>query len=628
MARVCLEAGIRYLLNNQVYLIRQLLPEDKLLIENQTFGGQVTINHSDLDTEWAKGGLRFELSGPNTRSELPPTSDKTAPKNKRTTSNDLVTAYTFADFQQLPERYQKEAWRRYQLLMPLLKPPGPDDPPVSLTEYAKSLLPPPQSANPANDGPDSSAPVCVKTHRTRSPIGQATSRASLQRWLTGFRQSGWDIRSLVPAAFLQGGKGQTRLGHELETIVSTVLAECASKPAYRTTQDVYLLIVQKVAELNRTRLPDQQLKLPGQATIARRIKSGGWANATILNRRATRSERVAQRGVFAGPKPTRILERVEMDHTLLDLFVVDETDRLPIGRPTLTLALDAYSAFPLGVYVGFEPPSYRSVMNCLWHAILPKSGVKEQYDTQNGWPAYGLPETLVVDHGREFSGRDLKEACAQLGIALELTPPRSPWFKGKVERYFRTTNTGLIHTLPGTTFSNLIERGDYDPAKHACISLTAFWKILHLFLLDFYAQDWHSRLDDTPARRWAASLAAGFHPSLPHSADELRILLMRGEERTIQRQGIEFETLLYQSPELAQLYTRLLPTNRTVRVKYDPGNLSVVYVLNPTSTFTSTQDHSESQGSCESGNWLRVPALDQNYTSNLSLWKHRLISQG
>src|SRR5205085_8421023 len=97
----------------------------------------------------------------------------------------------------------------------------------------------------------------------------------------------------------------------------------------------------------------------------------------------------------SAPLPTRILERVEIDHTVLDLFLVDEEDRLPIGRPTLTFALDVYSRYPVGCYVGFENPSYRAVQNCLFHAILPKQDTRELYGTKNEWLAYGLPEMLV-----------------------------------------------------------------------------------------------------------------------------------------------------------------------------------------------------------------------------------------
>jgi len=97
-------------------------------------------------------------------------------------------------------------------------------------------------------------------------------------------------------------------------------------------------------------------------------------------------------------------------------------------------------------------------------------------------------------------------------------------------------------------------------------------------------------------------------PCLPNSAEEVRILLYRSEERTLQRSGIDFESLRYQSPALARL--RSSPPDRTkVRIKYDPADLSALYVFDPTG----------------SGRWLRVPAVDEEYTRELSLWKHRVI---
>jgi putative transposase len=46
-----------------------------------------------------------------------------------------------------------------------------------------------------------------------------------------------------------------------------------------------------------------------------------------------------------------------------------------------------------------------------------------------------------------------------------------------------------------------------------------------------------------------------------------------------------------------------------VRIKYDPADLSALYVFDPTS----------------GGAWLLVPAVDTEYTHGLSLWKHRVI---
>jgi putative transposase len=252
-------------------------------------------------------------------------------------------------------------------------------------------------------------------------------------------------------------------------MIQGVLAECRAAPAQRTVRDVYLMMVARVQAANRGRPATEALPVPGRSTMYRRVGAGVWL----------------------GPRVGRPLERVELDHTVLDLIVVDEEDRLPIGRPTVTLVLDVYSGLPAGVHVGFEAAGYGAVMRCLLHAILPKEDARARYGTKNPWPVYGLPETLVVDRAPHLVGGDLADACGPLGIVLEPSPAGRPWFKGAIERQFRTHNTGLVHGLPGTTFSNVLARGEYDSAGMACISLTRFREILYVYLLDMYGQDWN-----------------------------------------------------------------------------------------------------------------------------------------
>ncbi len=578
MARLRFTLGRRYVLQGQVYIVRQVLINNQLVVENQSFGGSFTTTQDALCIAWAQGNLQFEVQGPNIQ---------------HNSHHPVTTSYTFADFQHLPLDRRDEAWRRYQLIHPLLLLPSSERTRKAISIYAASL---------AQQQVGSETPG---TPKKRAKVGEAISRRSLEHWITDFLTSGGDIRSLVPATDRHGGKGKVRLDDHLERLIAEVLAECQATPTFRTAQDIYLMVVNRVGEENQYVSTSQKLSLPGFMTIYRRIQSTG--KAALLRRRASRKEAQADALVFPGPSPTRIQERVEIDHTTLDFFVVDEEDRLPIGRPTLTYALDVYSGFPFGCYVGFEPPSYATVQQCLLHGILPKLDTRTLYDTQHPWPSFGLPETLVVDNGREFIGRDLEDACGQLSIILERMPVRTPWFKGSVERFFRTNNTGLIHTLPGTTFSNILERGDYDVFQHACISLTAFWKILHIFLLDIYAQRWHEGIGGIPAKMWAESMQAGFLPCLHSNVEEVRLLLLRGEERTVQRGGIDFESLRYQSPVLAQVRS-ILTDGEKVPIKYDPADLSALYVLDPAAQ-----------------RWLRVLAVDQDYTQGLSLWKHRVI---
>jgi putative transposase len=213
---------------------------------------------------------------------------------------------------------------------------------------------------------------------------------------------------------------------------------------------------------------------------------------------------------------------------------------------------------------------------------------------------------LIVDNGKEFIGHDLQDACQALGMELRQMPPQTPHFKATVERMFRTLNTGLVHTLPGTTFSNPSERGAYDSVAAACIDLDDLHAVLHLFLVDIYAENWHRGLGDIPARRWEALTQAGFFPRLPASAAELKILLGRVIARVIEPYGIEFLRLRYNAPALAPLRRQL--QGAKAKIKYDPADLSQLHVFDP-----------------QAQRYLPVPCLEADYAQGLSLWKHRVI---
>jgi putative transposase len=171
--------------------------------------------------------------------------------------------------------------------------------------------------------------------------------------MNDFIGSGCDLRSLVPGYHKHKGAGKSRLSIEDEKAIHTVLEECKKKPAKRSAKDVRLMIVNRIVDEQGKR---PQEELPSLSTLYRRVHKEGFT--AVLRRKQSQLEKHAEDQVFPGPKPTRILERVEIDDTLLDFIVVDLEDRLPIGRPTITKAIDAYSGMPYGFYVGFEPSSY------------------------------------------------------------------------------------------------------------------------------------------------------------------------------------------------------------------------------------------------------------------------------
>ena len=75
----------------------------------------------------------------------------------------------------------------------------------------------------------------------------------------------------------------------------------------------------------------------------------------------------------------------------------------------------------------------------------------------------GVPQTLYVDNGSIYAGRDITLICGRLGILLCHTPVRDAAAKGKVERFFRTVRDvnarrELTHFRPSRIDP---PRGDY-----------------------------------------------------------------------------------------------------------------------------------------------------------------------
>jgi putative transposase len=68
------------------------------------------------------------------------------------------------------------------------------------------------------------------------------------------------------------------------------------------------------------------------------------------------------------------MDILQIDHTLMDVEVVDREQRRSIGRPWLTLAIDVASRAVAGFSISLESPSALSVSLVLSHAVLPKAG--------------------------------------------------------------------------------------------------------------------------------------------------------------------------------------------------------------------------------------------------------------
>jgi len=247
------------------------------------------------------------------------------------------------------------------------------------------------------------------------------------------------------------------------------------------------------------------LPRPSRKTVQKRIdqRAPREVLARREGRKAARDRFAPATGSLDAPWP---LALIQIDHTLIDVMAVDSVTRQPIQRPWLTIAIDVHSRCVAGFHLTLEAPSATSVALCLAHAALPKTGWLMARDIAGAWPVEGVPERLHLDNAKEFHSEALRRGCEQYGIAVDYRPVRTPHYGGHIERLIGTM-MGKVHLLPGTTFSSVREKGDYDPEKTAAMTLEEIERWLGHAIVGVYHRDLHRGIGMPPLAAWERGLA-------------------------------------------------------------------------------------------------------------------------
>ncbi|WP_419316795.1 hypothetical protein ACN2C7_10075 [Caulobacter sp. ErkDOM-E] len=137
------------------------------------------------------------------------------------------------------------------------------------------------------------------------------------------------------------------------------------------------------------------------------------------------------------------------------------------------------------------------------HAIMPKDDWLAEMRLSHSWPVHGLPERLHADNAKEFGSTALGRGCSQFQIVKTHRPPGKPRYGALIERFIGTM-MGEVHVLPGTTFSNVALKGDYDSDKHAEMTLDEFDRWFALQIIEYHAKG-HSGIGGfSPLSKWVS----------------------------------------------------------------------------------------------------------------------------
>lgn len=410
------------------------------------------------------------------------------------------------------------------------------------------------------------------------------------------RLSGGELDALVPGAS-SGGRGGTRISKGPESVMDDLIYSVYLSPQ-RLSAEAFIREVRRCCH-------GAGLKPPSASTIRRRLKG------LSPEERQRRGERVAPITPVSGqtPIPRFPLDAIQIDHTKVDIILVDPMDRRPIGRPWLTVAIDVYSRCIAGIHLSLDAPSATSVGLCLVHVAMDKAGWLVERGIKAEWPIEGKPQLVSVDNGAEFHSAAFERGCEQHGIAIHWRPPGQPHFGGIVERVIGSLMK-QIHELPGTTFSNPTERHRYDSEAAACLTMDELTHWLTIAIAGLYHNRPHSGLaGETPLSRYRAGMAdraaIGEMPPTVKNPRAFLIDFLPVIRRTLQRDGITIDHVTYYSTALSPWIARREEMERLL-IRRDPRDISRIYVFDP-----------------DTPGYIEIPYRDLSRPA-ISLWEHRL----
>lgn len=390
---------------------------------------------------------------------------------------------------------------------------------------------------------------------------QVTTR-TVERWLRNYRRNP-DIMALVPRA--RGPRpGDRRLLPEQERLLTEVIGDWARRPPG--------MPVSWIVEECHRRGKARRIAPPSRNTVLGRLRDQGLQS---LQRRYAVPIPEVPKPPGKPPRSPTPLAIMQMDHTLVDVMVVDEIGRKSLGRPWVTIGFDIASRCVLGFHLSLHAPSAVSVGMTLAMAGLPKDAWLAERELVLDWPMYGLPKVLHVDNGVEFHSDALVRGCERYGIELAYRPPGRPHFGGHIERYLGTL-MARIHGLPGTTYSSPQQRGKYKSQAKATMTMAELEKWIALEIGGRYHHFVNTGIHGIPLKVWKRRLDTARRRPI---ADPNRFVIdfLPVDLRKVGRDGFQVGRIRYWDP----LVARLFPNGTRVLVRSNPRDLSKVFVPAP-----------------------------------------------
>lgn len=251
--------------------------------------------------------------------------------------------------------------------------------------------------------------VTAKLKNAELPLTFNKSERTLFRWISSYRTAeqvwGTGYLGLLPKPNL--GNREEKSPLEVKKIIEETIADSYNAPQQKTVNTIHSKI-QKICK-------EKSISSPSYRTVKRAIEK--------LDKKSTTLKRQGKKVAYQheewywelnlttprhGERPFHI---AHLDHTELDVELIDSRSNKNLGRVWLTLLIDAYSRRVLAFSISFDEPSKKTIM------LIVRECVKRHGR---------LPQIIVVDGGKEFGSVYFETLLAYFQCVKKVRPPAEP----------------------------------------------------------------------------------------------------------------------------------------------------------------------------------------------------------
>lgn len=441
--------------------------------------------------------------------------------------------------------------------------------------------------------------------RTAEVSGDASppSTSAVMRWIRAYEKAEMNPVALVGLNKVQ--VRQRRLPRIVEKLISQTLEATyftRDRHSLRHAHDC-LRRELKMAVCNG-QLQEAEANV-SFTTLSRRVKDID-AYRRIAAREGDARARMVCRTTMEGAGAAYPLQRVEVDHTPLNYVVVCTRTGLPLGRPLLTVAIDAFSSYVLGFYLSFYGAGVSSVSGVLRSSVLPKDELTTELGLARPWLSYGLADEWILDNGLEFHSHAFQRMAWELGIDMTYCRVRTPWLKPHVERFFGELN--FLTLARGRVHRQVANATRVDPYKDAVISFDDLVRGLTMFVAEVHPLTINERKLARPLDLFQEGLERCPPAVYPGSMENLRLVSGLSTHLTVSQGSVDLRGVPYGSDELLPWRSEFGGNFKTL-CKWDPDDIGHLYIQHP-KRLTE---------------WVKSPSRRADYANGLSWNQHLTI---